>query len=697
MRHILLILLSLVPMLSTAQTLTEAQKQEALQTATKFCNLLARFSNGERTLNTQINALCSGADCSAFDDIKTNKEVTLRNYLMAIQQKYPKKLAMTVSSPSLAGCKVYVQPSLTLGSEWGNVGESELSTNEIVTLSVDNIDNYYVVFDVIQKYTSLGVSTNKKLIYDVKNKKITAFIKNDGAFINFLNGLMAYCNKDYKNAIAYFERAAQNDRSSLRKNSYGFAMVCCIMAQDFGKGAYYAEKMGDQLYISYFNMVLCFEKEDYESTYPYVQIMERQMNCRTDLNKLQRGNVYIMLGTYYAMPSSHSNTSKSLQYLKVADEIGMKNAGYMIFIWYTLYIQEYDENYCSDEFAYTSLYKSAKSGYPPAFYQWGIMEEYIKENTDEALVWYEKAAQFGNMIAMASAGKIYIEKGNKTKGVDYLKKALQGSTLDAQLKDNELNTGGLAPWPKSRADVETLLNKYNSAISSSSYSSTNTPSTSTPSSSYNSSSSYSYRKRHKFNEAKDSYCVGLSVGYVQKQWVYDYGDSKEKVDMFGENKFTNGIQAGLRIDPQFGYGFGINTGLFYEFYFDKSEDLSDDGYGYHYTSEEHSLYLPIHLKYSLNFSEWFQLSFYGGIGLDYGLSGKIHYRGDDDYNESFNMYEEDLDIKRFNTSLEYGASVRIKNIQLDLTMASGLINMSDNEGYEVKQNKLMNISASICF
>ena len=60
------------------------------------------------------------------------------------------------------------------------------------------------------------------------------------------------------------------------------------------------------------------------------------------------------------------------------------------------------------------------------------------------------------------------------------------------------------------------------------------------------------------------------MGYVQKQWVYDFGDTKEKVDVFGEDKYTNGVQFGVRIDPQFRYGFGINTGLYYEYYFDTS-------------------------------------------------------------------------------------------------------------------------------
>lgn len=106
MRALLLFLTGLIALASSAQNLTQAQKQEALQCATKFCELLTRFSNGERTLNTQINALCSGADCSAFDDIKTNKEITLRNYLLAIQTKYPHKLSMAITTPTLSASNI---------------------------------------------------------------------------------------------------------------------------------------------------------------------------------------------------------------------------------------------------------------------------------------------------------------------------------------------------------------------------------------------------------------------------------------------------------------------------------------------------------------------------------------------------------------------------------------------------------------
>ena len=187
------------------------------------------------------------------------------------------------------------------------------------------------------------------------------------------------------------------------------------------------------------------------------------------------------------------------------------------------------------------------------------------------------------------------------------------------------------------------------------------------------------------------------MGYVQKQWVYDFGDTKEKVDVFGEDKYTNGVQFGVRIDPQFRYGFGINTGLYYEYYFDKSQDRNEEGIDYYCRAEEHSLYMPIHLKYSLNFSKWFQLAFYGGVGLDYGISGEIYARSNGETLNSRTQYDAELDMERFNASLEYGAAIRVNRFQMNVSMSKGLINMSGSDEYKVKQDKLINVGMSIYF
>ena len=213
------------------------------------------------------------------------------------------------------------------------------------------------------------------------------------------------------------------------------------------------------------------------------------------------------------------------------------------------------------------------------------------------------------------------------------------------------------------------------------------------------------RKRYRkpFNEPVDDYKIaGLSVGYVSKQWQAKADGQSLKYGIWEDSKQMNGLQIGVRVEPQFKFGFGINTGLYYEFYFTKSNTLTDDYGEYTGKVHEHCLYLPIHLEYRLNFSETFQAFFYGGIGLDCGVSAS--FTMEDEHNDAYDITVDDVygseyfpDWKRFNASFEYGAGIRFKMIQLNFTAAKGLVNMSAIDEYKVYQNKNMSLSLSMMF
>lgn len=208
--------------------------------------------------------------------------------------------------------------------------------------------------------------------------------------------------------------------------------------------------------------------------------------------------------------------------------------------------------------------------------------------------------------------------------------------------------------------------------------------------------SQSGRYRRSFNHAVDNYVGGISVGYIQKQWEYNEGGEKTKVGVFEDDKYLQGIQAGIRIDPQFGAGFGLNTGVFYEYCWAKSKNNHDEYGSYDLSYKEHGLYMPLHLKFTMNFSKWFRLSFYGGAGLNYVLSGKAYLDADrDSYN--WNVFKEEVYWKKFNAMLEYGASLRINAIQFDFTMSQGLTNWPEDSDYKIKVGRPMSVSATICF
>ena len=204
---------------------------------------------------------------------------------------------------------------------------------------------------------------------------------------------------------------------------------------------------------------------------------------------------------------------------------------------------------------------------------------------------------------------------------------------------------------------------------------------------------------------------GFSIGYVQKQWVYktlpeyasELGSVVERYGVFaeeGEAKVANGLQVGIRYEPQFQYGFGLNTGLFYEFYYDKSKDYSDSDGRYFLKWKEHSLNIPLHVEFRANFSEGFQFFVYGGASIDIGISSTItfhDYNYDRDY-EPMDIYGDEYEMKRFNASWEAGAGFRFKGIQLQGQVAHGLIDMaSRGSDYSAMQDKPLSISLSFMF
>lgn len=708
MKRILTLIIALTPLLASAITLTQTDKQEALNAATQFCNLLTRYCNGERTLTTQINSLCSGADCSAFDDLKLNKEVTLRNYLLTIQKLYPSKLPTVISTPSLNNCNIVEEPSLSMSECWGSVGGSQLSTNVMVELENTNAEDYFFVFKVNQNYPTLNKTTNKFIIYSIKNKKITAYISTSGSYISWLNGLLEFCEKKYASAAAYFESAAAADsagRGSLKTKCYMLALVCYIYTGNTKKAAEMADYINDPFYSPAMHLQDCITSQDWTSAYRYAKALEESIAKNSEIDTFALSNLYMMLANFYFAPfHSYQNLQKTVQYIRMANRLGLSSAGYMLYIYSTLINLTEETDVTYDEL-FSLLYASADAGYPPAFYIKAHIKE-IAEDTDAAIYWFRKSAESGNPVAWARLGRLLKNANRKDEARKCLQNALAAPKLEETIKDIEL-TFGQCDWPQSRADVQTMLNSltppptpsYSSPSNSSTYISNSSHSSGSSHNSYQPSysSSSSHHSRRKFNAPKDEISGGFSFGYVQKQWVFKADGQKETVGMFEGQNYVNGIQAGIRLTPQIDYGFAFNLGLYYEHYFADSEHLFDEYGEYWFKYREHSLYLPIHLKYDLNFSKWFQLSVYGGLGLDCGLSGKVSICDDEGTYDSESVYAAEYNQKRFNASYEYGAAIRIKHVQFDIVASKGFVNMSGDDSYKAYQNKRFNLNISLMF
>ena len=341
---------------------------------------------------------------------------------------------------------------------------------------------------------------------------------------------------------------------------------------------------------------------------------------------------------------------------------------------------------------------AADKGDSIAQYDLGYL--YDMEDEDElAKLWYTKAADQGYMQAQFMLGDLlFVEAITSSDGkvaLDWLKKAAAQGDEDALELIPEVED-----WI---ADIE-MLEEARAATKR------QEAAAAAPKTSYN----YTPKTYNMFNEPYwDERWWGFSIGYVQKHWLYrpkpkfisDYGDVEEIYGVFadeGEAQAAHGIQIGIRYEPEFGHGFGLNTGLFYEFYTDHSMNYYDNaGYEFKTVWEEHSLNIPMHLEFRANFDEAFQLFAYGGGSVDLGLSstmGNYYYYYEDFISDKVNVYGRDVEMTRFNASWEAGFGVRFNSIQLQCQMSRGLINMAEHDAeYTVIQNKPLTLTLSWMF
>jgi hypothetical protein len=118
---------------------------------------------------------------------------------------------------------------------------------------------------------------------------------------------------------------------------------------------------------------------------------------------------------------------------------------------------------------------------------------------------------------------------------------------------------------------------------------------------------------------------------------------------------NNFIQFGLKAEPLFRYGFGLNTGI---------NLLLDNGF------DVIAVNIPLHLEYRLNFSRWVNIFAYGGIGLNA-------------------ITDADSSTYPLPATFEYGGGFRINHIQFNFGKSLYLDNL------RITQN--LNFSVSYMF
>lgn len=214
------------------------------------------------------------------------------------------------------------------------------------------------------------------------------------------------------------------------------------------------------------------------------------------------------------------------------------------------------------------------------------------------------------------------------------------------------------------------------------------------------------RKKNSFNSPKTNSEWGLAAGYTSKRWRKKDSSGQESSINLRENKDLHGIQVGLRYNPLFKYGFGLDIGVFYEYYhtrYTQKETSVPEGKSYDLTLNEHIICVPIHLEYRLNFSRSFQIFVFGGIAADYVISGNITQSHPDDDKQSANDVITDIygtyipSTKNYNIALSYGGGIRFGAIQFNASSTYGILNGSPSSEYTLMQDNPLNIVMSIMF
>lgn len=168
-------------------------------------------------------------------------------------------------------------------------------------------------------------------------------------------------------------------------------------------------------------------------------------------------------------------------------------------------------------------------------------------------------------------------------------------------------------------------------------------------------------KKECFNCPKTSDSWGLSLGYTQQTI---------------ENISMEAFQIGLKFEPLFKSGFGLNTGINLLGY---SEDLANT-MSLKRDFEAYAVNIPLHIEYRMNLSKEFNPFIYGGVGL----------------NVLTNTEFIDFSLP---ITLEYGGGIKVSHIQFNIgkSLYYGNLQNTDNFGNNIETYQKLNFSISYMF
>ena len=195
----------------------------------------------------------------------------------------------------------------------------------------------------------------------------------------------------------------------------------------------------------------------------------------------------------------------------------------------------------------------------------------------------------------------------------------------------------------------------------------------------------------KSKEPGEKRTFGLSVGYVGKQLKDNDGEKYPWCSAKDESGSSAALRLGLYWAPEFRWGLGLQTGLYYEMSMSK---VSEDGVSV--SMSEHALSIPLRVQYRYEIIRDLSVFIYTGPSFDISMAYNIKasYMGE---TEKYSIYD-DSDMSRFHLQWGVGAGVRWKGLQLMLGGDWGLTKVFKGEDpYETKLNKPFSISLTYLF
>lgn len=182
------------------------------------------------------------------------------------------------------------------------------------------------------------------------------------------------------------------------------------------------------------------------------------------------------------------------------------------------------------------------------------------------------------------------------------------------------------------------------------------------------------RAHNPFNTYYHRRAWGINFAYINKSYKFKVDGKSQGYDTWGQEKSMNGVQAGITYQPYFGYGQGLNTGLYWQGFFGSVE--FDDGEKGDY--QEHNIYLPLQYQFRLPLGEEFSIALNAGAAVTFGISNTLKI-DTESYDIGFGVNDE-YDVYMPNAvqfSLPFGIAIQYKAIQFEAKYSIGLTDNKD--------------------